>query len=121
MMKRSNTDIKMRKETQFVLIIFVLLSGLAIIYLFDILLAPMVYMGYAVFILLNPGRSLTDKEMLGLWIIVLPFLIYTLTARLGGMLFGLIWVIIWEVFFAILYSSYKKGIRKKEIRKVKMI
>jgi hypothetical protein len=120
-MKYINTEIKMKKETQFVLILFVILSGLAIIYLFDILLAPLVYMGYTVYILLNKGRSLTDKEVLGLWIIIIPFLIYMVTARLGGMFFGLVWVIIWEVFFAVLYSQYKRGIRKKEIRKVKEI
>jgi hypothetical protein len=120
-MKYINTEIKMKKETQFVLVLFVILSGLAIIYLFDILLAPLVYMGYTVYILLNRGRSLTDKEVLGLWIIIIPFLIYMVTARLGGMFLGLVWVIIWEVFFAILYSSYKKRIRNKEIRKVKMI
>jgi hypothetical protein len=120
-MKYINTEVKMKQETQFVLVLFVILSGLAIIYLFDILLAPLVYMGYTVYILLNRGRSITDKETLGLWLIIIPFLIYMITARLGGMFFGLIWVIIWEVFFAILYSSYKKGIEKKEIRRVKEI
>ena len=120
-MKYINTEIKMKKETQFVLVLFVILCGLAIIYLFDILLAPLVYIGYTVYILLNRGRSITDKETLGLWLIIIPFMIYMLTARLGGMFFGLVWVIIWELFFAILYSQYKKGIRKKEIKRVKEI
>ena len=120
-MKNINTDIKMTKETQFVLLLAVILSGLAIIYLFDILLAPLVFMGYTVFIILNPGRSLTSKEMLGLWVIIIPFLIYMLTARLGGMFFGLIWIIIWEIFFAVLYSHYRKGIKNKKIKKVRTI
>ena len=105
---RTRNQIKLDTQTQFALVIFIILLSLAIIYLFDILLAPLVFLLYGVWIVMNPGKSLTGKEMSGLFVIVLPFLMYSMSARIAGMIFGIILVIIYEIFFTLLYSGNRK-------------
>ena len=106
MMPGSKKGVSLTTQNQSFLVITIILTALAIEYLFDILWAPIVFMFYGVWIIMNPGKELTDKELAGFFTIAVGFLVYSMAARLGGVIFALIWVAIWEIFFLSIYVVF---------------
>jgi hypothetical protein len=50
--------------------------------LFNLYFAPLIFLSYTSYIILNKNKHLTRYELLGLFVFVLPFLIYCSVARL---------------------------------------
>lgn len=73
----------MDKRTQRNLLLLTVICSMLVVWLFNLFWEPLIFMGYTSYIVMNKGRSLSLKERIG-FVLVLCFMIYSMTARLYG-------------------------------------
>lgn len=76
-------DLKLNREMQKNFLIIIVAVTFSIVFLFNLFWAPMVFMIYGFYIVLNSDRKITKAEMLGL-VIIKVFLFYCIVARMYG-------------------------------------
>ena len=82
-------EIKLNKDMQRNLLILTFTFTILIIFLFNLYWAPMVFLIYTTYIILNRDKKISRKEIYGL-ILVKIFLFYCIIARMYGMGPGLL-------------------------------
>jgi len=94
--------IKLNMEKQRNILIVTLVTVFAIIFLFNLFWAPMIFLVYMSYITLNKNKSLTRHEFIGAGAVG-GFLFYCVIARMYGMGPGILLLILWAIMFSVLY------------------
>jgi len=83
-------DHKLSKNDKFLYSVIAIFSVFIIILAFNVIIAPLLFLVFVLFIVNNDNNKITLHEKTFFFIVVLPFLFYVLSARLCGMYAGLL-------------------------------
>lgn len=96
--------IKLDRTQQRDLLILIVVSHLAMMFLLNLFWEPLIFMVFMSYIVINKNNALTKNELLAACLVVC-FLVYSITARLFGMGPGLMVVVPILFVVSLLYLS----------------